>query len=438
MTATVTSATSTSQPPTPPTPTAPARGVAPPSAVEQRAWRTVARLLDGVHTGTVSVRLPDATERRFGAPGTGPDVHLDVHDWAFFRRVLVGGSVGLGESYMAGEWDCDDLTGFVWTVIANRDVVRRLTPASLLQVAADLALHVSRANRIGQASRNIAAHYDLSNDLYRLFLDETMTYSSAWFPHADATLEEAQHAKYARLADKVRLRPGDHVLEVGCGWGGFALYAAGERGCRVTGITLSRAQADEARRRVAAAGLTDRVEIQLVDYRALTPPPGGFDRIVSIEMLEAVGHRYLPDYFAALDRLLAADGLVGVQVIAIPEQRYGAYRLRPDFINKHIFPGGHLPSLAAMTRAMGRASDLYVHEVENIGPHYATTLHRWRDRFLANLDGVRALGFDDRFVRMWEFYLAYCEGAFRAHYVADYQLVLTRPLNRTLAAPSGG
>ena len=406
--------------------------VTPPSAVERRAWRIVTRLLAGVHTGRVAVTLPDGRHHVFGRAGTGPDTRLHVHDWAFFRRILVGGSVGLGESFMAGEWDSDDLPTLIWILIANRDAVRRLTPASVLQIAADLALHVSRANRIGQAPRNIAAHYDLSNDLYRLFLDETMTYSSAWFPSPDATLEQAQHAKHARLADKVALEPGHHVLEVGCGWGGFARYAAGERGCRVTGITLSQAQADEARRRVAAAGLTDRVDIQLVDYREVEPPPGRFDRIVSIEMLEAVGHRYLPDYFAALDRLLGPDGLAAIQVITIPEQRYGRYRLRPDFINTHIFPGGHLPSLAAMTTAMGRASDLYVTDVENLAPHYAETLRRWRARFLANVDEVRALGFDDTFVRMWEFYLAYCEGAFRARYVADHQLVLTRPLNASL------
>jgi cyclopropane-fatty-acyl-phospholipid synthase len=249
------------------------------------------------------------------------------------------------------------------------------------------------------------------------------------------SLEDAQRAKYRRLAEKARIDGSCHVLEIGCGWGGFAVFAASTYGCRVTGITLSEEQARLARDRVAAAGLEDLVDIRLVDYREMT---GSFDRIVSIEMLEAVGHGYLGAYFAQVDRLLAPDGLVAIQVITIPEQRYDDYRRRPDFIQRYIFPGGHLPSLEAMCEAMGDRSDLYVESAENIGTHYAETLRRWRERFTANVDEVTALGFDDRFVRMWEFYLAYCEAAFLARYIGDLQLVLTRPMNGTLGVEPYG
>jgi cyclopropane-fatty-acyl-phospholipid synthase len=302
-------------------------------------------------------------------------------------------------------------------------------------VAGDKLIHAARANRLGRSKRNIAAHYDLSNDLYATFLDDTMTYSAAFFESPTATLEEAQEAKYRRLAEKARVDAGCHVLEIGCGWGGFAVYAASTYGCRVTGITLSEEQAALARRRVTEAGLDHLVDIRIVDYREVD---GSYDRIVSIEMLEAVGHRYLGTYFETIDRLLAPDGLAAIQVITIPEQRYASYRRRPDFIQRYIFPGGHLPSLEAMAGSMGQRSELYVDDVENIGMHYAETLRRWRERFLERGDDVRALGFDEPFVRMWEFYLAYCEAAFLARYIGDLQLVLTRPMNGTLGTSPYG
>ncbi len=400
-----------------------------PTAAQDRARHAIAQMLAQLEVGALEVTLPDGRRRCFGHPGSELRARIRVHDWRFFTRLLHGASVGVGESYMHREWDSDDLVSLFRIVIANRAALRRITPAALLNIAADKLAHAARANRQGQTKRNVAAHYDLSNELYALFLDETMTYSAAIFERPQATLEEAQRAKYARLAERLRLHRGAHVLEIGCGWGGFAVYAARTHGCRVTGITLSREQAELARQRVAAAGVDDLVDIQIVDYREVT---GTYDRIVSIEMLEAVGHRYLGDYFAAIDRLLAPDGLAAIQVITIPEQRYEHYRRRPDFIQHYIFPGGHLPSLHAMTGAMGRHSELFVEEAVNIAPHYAETLRRWRERFLANIDDVRALGFDEPFVRMWEFYLAYCEAAFLARYVNDLQLLLTRPMNGTL------
>ncbi len=401
----------------------------PPSRQDLRHLGFVTSMLENIRVGRLRLVRPDGRWRDFGDPDADLTADLVVHDWAFFRHMVTGASVGVGEAYMDGEFSSDDLVALFRLLVANRAALKRLTPAALLNIAGDVMVHQLRANRLGQSRRNIGAHYDLSNDLYRCFLDETMTYSAAYFDHPGATLEEAQLAKYRRLADKVRIDADTHVLEIGCGWGGFAAYAAATHGCRVTGVTLSEEQAAYARDRMVAEGLDHLVDIRLVDYREVR---GRFDRIVSIEMLEAVGHRYLGTYFEQVDRLLAPDGLAAIQVITIPEQRYDAYRRRPDFIQRYIFPGGHLPSLEAMCEAMGDHSNLYVEEVENIGIHYAETLRRWRERFLGEVDAVRELGFDDRFMRMWEFYLAYCEAAFLARYIGDLQVVLTRPMNGTL------
>ena len=399
------------------------------SASDRRYLAFVASMLDNLSVGRLRLVRPDGRWRDFGDLDADLTAELRVRDWAFFRKLVTGASVGVGESYMAGDWEADDLVALFRILVANRRALRALTPATLLNIAGDVVFHRLRANRLGQSQRNIAAHYDLSNDLYRLFLDETMTYSAAVFEHPGQSLEDAQRAKYRALADRIHLDESCHVLEIGCGWGGFAVFAASTYGCRVTGITLSEEQAALARERVAAAGVDHLVDIRLVDYREVT---GEFDRIVSIEMLEAVGHRYLGTYFEQVDRLLAPDGLAAIQVITIPEQRYDNYRRRPDFIQRYIFPGGHLPSLEAMCESMGDHSQLYVEQVDNIGIHYAETLRQWRQRFLGNVDDVLALGFDQRFVRMWEFYLAYCEAAFLARYIGDLQVVLTRPMNGTL------
>jgi cyclopropane-fatty-acyl-phospholipid synthase len=407
----------------------------PPSAAERRALHTTASMLDQLQVGHLEVVLPDGRTRVFGNQDSDLRSEIHVRDWAFFTRLLHGASVGVGESYMEGEWSSNDLVSLIRIMIANRRALRRITPAALVNIAGDKLIHGLRANRLGQSKRNIEAHYDLSNELYSLFLDDTMTYSAAYFEHPKVTLEEAQEAKYARLAAKARIDADCHVLEIGCGWGGFASHVARTTGARVTGITLSEEQALYARQRMVREGLDHLVDIRIVDYREVK---GRFDRIVSIEMLEAVGHRYLGTYFETVDRLLAPDGLAAIQVITIPEQRYDNYRRRPDFIQRYIFPGGHLPSLEAMAGSMGSNGDLFVEEVDNIGMHYAETLRRWRERFLSNVDEVHALGFDDRFVRMWEFYLAYCEGAFLARYINDLQLVMTRSMNGTLGTEPYG
>jgi len=400
-----------------------------------RSQRLVEDLLAGITVGSLELHGMDGVVRRFGDPDHALKARLDVHDRRFYSRLAHGGSVGLGESFVRAEWSSPDTVAFIRLLIANRPALRRISPAGLANIVVDRMAHLVRGNRPGRARRNIIAHYDLSNDLYASFLDPSMTYSSARFERTGQSLEDAQRAKLVAIAERARLAPGMEVLEIGCGWGAFSVLAAREYGCKVTAITLSDAQADYVRGLIAREGLEDRIEVRIEDYRHVV---GTFDRIVSIEMLEAVGHRYLGTYFRAVDRLLGPDGLAVLQVITIPDQRERSYRRRPDFIQRAIFPGGHLPSLTTMAQAMTRRSRLMVEELENLGPHYAETLRHWRERFLGHTERVRELGFDETFLRLWEFYLAYCEGAFLSRYLNDLQLVLTRTSNGTLGtAPYG-
>lgn len=395
-----------------------------PAPAQRAAFGAVRARLDRLERGVLWLRLPDSDLRAFGDEPTGPTALLAVHDWRFFTRLVLGGDTGAGESFMDGDWSSPDLVALVRLFLANESALELRGFSGGLRRLADRALHLTRRNTRRGAKRNIRAHYDLGNEFYRLFLDPSMTYSAAVFPSEEASLEAAQREKYRRLADRAGVRVGDDVLEIGCGWGGFAEYAAGEIGCRVTGITLSLEQAAFCRERMARAGLDERVEIRVVDYRDLG---GRFDAIVSIEMLEAVGHEWLGEYFATCDRLLAPGGRAAIQVITIPDQIYDRYRRSSDWIRKHIFPGGHLPSLGAMQRAIADRSSFVVEQVENIGLHYAETLRRWRLAFMRRLDEVQALGFDERFVRMWEFYLGSCEAAFAHRKLGNLQLVLARP-----------
>jgi cyclopropane-fatty-acyl-phospholipid synthase len=397
---------------------------------------TAARLILGalgrLDRGRLEVTTPDGKTGVYeGATGSGPEVKVRVRDWAFFRRMLLEGGTGVGESYIRGEWEADDLVGLIRLGIVNARVLDSSSPVAWLGGLLDLIRHRLRRNTIGGSRRNIREHYDLSNDFFALFLDPSMTYSCGYFASEADTLEQAQRNKYRKIAEKARLERDDRVLEIGCGWGGFAEFAAREYGCRVIGITISEEQARYARQRMKRAGLEDSVSIELIDYRQMT---GRFDKIVSIEMLEAVGHAYLPAFFAKVDELLDDDGLAVVQVITIPDQRYGSYRRRPDYINKYIFPGSLLPSLQAMTNAVADHTQLSIEGLENIGIHYAETLRRWRLQFLERVAEVRALGFDDAFIRRWEYYLAYCEGGFAERYIYDLQLVFARAGNRSLPA----
>jgi cyclopropane-fatty-acyl-phospholipid synthase len=287
----------------------------------------------------------------------------------------------------------------------------------------DRLLHLSRTNTRSRARRNIHAHYDLSNDFYSHFLDPSMTYSAGLFDRPGVGLEGSQRAKYRRLAQWTGLRRGDHVLEIGCGWGGFADFAAGELGCRVSGLTLSVEQARFARQRMEERGLSDLVDIRVLDYRDVA---GEFDAIVSIEMLEAVGHRYLEDFFAVCDRVLKPGGAMALQTITITDQHYHRYRMGMDWIRKYIFPGGHLPSVGVVQSALARRTGFVIDRLENIGDHYATTLRHWRRRFWMKIDAVRHLGFDESFIRTWDFYLATCEAAFLQRTIGDVQMRLVR------------
>jgi cyclopropane-fatty-acyl-phospholipid synthase len=392
--------------------------------------RVLFAALAGLEGGALEVRAPDGVWR-FGDPACAPQV-LEVHDPRFFARLARSGKLAVGEGYQAGEWSTPDLPGLVALLARNHDQVFGRLPLSLLAAVARAVPRVELPRGLRRAERDVHAHYDLGNAFFSLWLDESMTYSCALFETPEATLAEAQQAKYRVLADATRIGPDDHVLEIGTGWGGFALHLARERGCLVTTTTISREQHGFATRRVAEAGLSDRIDVVYSDYRKLR---GSYSRIVSIEMIEAIGHRQLGTYFATIDRLLARDGFAGIQSILVPDQRYTLYRRQRDWIRKHIFPGGMLPSLEAVTTAARRSSSLMVHDVQEIGPHYARTLREWRERFLLRRSEVEALGLDLHFQRTWEYYLAFCEAAFATHALRDAQLVLTRPLNRALAAP---
>ncbi len=396
----------------------------------------VHRRLDGLREGRLVIR-DFGGSRAFGADSELAPATLEVCDPAFYRRVVTGGSLGFAESYLRGEWRTPDLTA-VLRVFA-RNVARhgggRWTHAALERPLARLA-HALRRNTRRGSRRNIRDHYDLGNDFYALFLDETMTYSCAVFATPDEPLAAASRRKLDLACRKLGLRPGHRLLEIGSGWGSLAFHAARHYGCHVTTTTISESQHAHVSARVRAEGLGDRVDVLPADYRDLR---GSFDRLVSIEMIEAVGHEHLPDYFRACAARLRPDGAMLLQAITIPDRDYPAYLGSVDYIQRYVFPGSGLPSLGAITRAVGDHTDLRVHALESLGRHYGETLRRWRAAFTSRLAEVRALGFDERFIRLWNYYLCYCEAGFEEGYVDDLQVVLARPgwLPEDAAAPGG-
>jgi cyclopropane-fatty-acyl-phospholipid synthase len=391
--------------------------------LDRVAARAMLAAASRVRHGRLVVVLPDGARREFGPPGSADVGELHVHEPAAAVRMLLGGEVGAGEAYMHGLWSSPDLPALLSVAARNREALAM--PEGWWRAPGRwrhaLAHRMRRNTRTG-SRRNIEAHYDLGNDFYRLFLDETMTYSSAVFDRPGLTLADAQRRKYAVMAERAGIRGGEHVLEIGTGWGGFALYAAGELGCRVTTLTISPAQHALATERVRAAGLADRVSVELRDYRDIE---GTYDAIVSIEMLEAVGAEYLAAYFEACDRALRPGGRLAVQVICFPHEAYQRQLRGANWIQTYIFPGGVLPSLAAMEGALGRTR-LLVRQVEDIAPSYVRTLQAWRAAFFAHLDEVRAMGFDDRFIRMWDYYLSISEAGFATGIAQDLQLVLEK------------
>lgn len=367
-----------------------------------------------------------ADGRRFRAQGAGPGPRAEIRVVSpdLFARLLREGELGFCEAYLDGDWETPDLQALMDLIqLPANDPVNDGFPAMGLVRGLERLRFWLQSNTHRGARRNIAAHYDLGNDFYRLWLDDSMTYSSALFRSGQESLERAQEAKYASIVDRMGAQPGDHVLEIGCGWGGFAEYAAAHRGLRVTGLTISRAQAEFARARIRKAGLEDRVEIALRDYR---DERGVYDGVASIEMFEAVGQRYWPVYFRTLAGRLKPGRQAVLQVITVAEHRWSLYRRQVDFIQKYIFPGGMLPTMSAL-QAQGRAAGLRVAGSLEFGESYSQTLRRWRETFLAHWDEVRALGFDTRFRRMWDLYLTSCAGAFHGGNCDVTQITLTRP-----------
>lgn len=354
-----------------------------------------------------------------------PVVRLTIRDMAFYRLVATQGSVGAGEAYGDGMWTCDDLVALVGLLVRNRDALDGME-SGLARVAGWVLKrwHAGNRNTHAGSRRNIAAHYDLGNDFFSLFLSPDLMYSSALWAGADDTLEQASGRKLDTICRKLELGPRDRVVEIGSGWGGFAIHAARHYGCHVTTATISREQHVMALARVRAAGLDDRVSVVLQDYRDLQ---GRYDKVVSIEMIEAIGAQYLETYFAKVADLLAPHGRALIQAITIEDHRYRQALGEVDFIKRHIFPGSFIPSIEAMLRAKTRASDLALVHQEDFGHSYARTLQAWRQRFLAHLPEVRDQGFDSRFCRLWEFYLAYCEGGFRERSIGVSHLLLTHP-----------
>jgi cyclopropane-fatty-acyl-phospholipid synthase len=392
--------------------------------------------------GRLSLEMPDGATAEFGAGaetlplGVGTSARIRVKRESFFKKCVLSGDIGFAESFIDGDWTTPDLAAVIaWFILNVGD-----TPTmSGSRRAKGLAINVLRqVNRLGHAmrpnsranaQRNISEHYDLSNDFFSLFLDPSMMYSAAKWSRPGVTLEEAQTEKNERLCRMLRLKPADHVLEIGTGWGGWAIHAARVHGCRVTTVTLSRQQFDFASQRVQEAALGGLVSVRLHDFRKIE---GRYDKVVSLEMIEALGHRYLPDFCDVVNRSLKPDGLLAMQFITCPDSRYQEFRKGVDFIQKHIFPGSLLLSLNRVNDLMSRKASLVLHDVEDMGSDYALTLRSWAKAFAEKIPEVKALGFDERFVRKWSYYLAYCESAFALRNISVVQTLHTRPNNLSL------
>ncbi len=409
--------------------------------------RAVLNAFGAMQRGHMRLELPDGESLELGNATTAATTDLPrgipaqarirVKRDTFFRKCVFAGDIGFAESYMDGDWDTPDLTAVVAWFIHNLDDAPTLSGSAkkraqawtlnLLRITNRFG-HLLRPNHAAQAKRNISAHYDLSNDFFALFLDPSMMYSSAKFTDSAQTLEAAQIEKNDALCRSLRLQPTDRVLEVGTGWGGWSLHAAQTYGCHITTVTISRQQYELAQQRVAAAGLQDKIAVRFQDFREIE---GTFDKIVSIEMMEAIGHRYLPEFCRALNRLLRRDGLLALQFITCPDDRYDEFRRGVDFIQKHIFPGSLLLSLNRVNEQLSAAGRFMLNGIDDLGHDYARTLALWRDAFNGRLDEVRQLGFDDRFIRKWNYYLCYCEAAFALRNISVVQTLHTRANNLT-------
>ena len=401
---------------------------APPGLVAGQIQRILARLLQRIRTGDLTLVHPDGRREHYPGRDPGPAVELNIRNPRFYRSIALSGDIGFGEAYAAGWWSTPDLPELLRFFVLNREHLRVSEALGIPRPAVSTfnrlrRLGGSRNTRSG-ARENIRSHYDLGDELFTTFLDPSLTYSCAYFPDRDTDLAGAQEAKFRLIAEKLDLGPGMRVLEIGSGWGGFALYIAKHFSCRVDGITISSNQLAHARQKARELGLEQLVDFRLMDYRDIAQ---AYDRIVSIEMLEAVGHAYHKDFFAALDRLLAPGGAVCLQFIAIHDQRYEAYRREGDWTRKHIFPGGLLPSLTRIMEVMRDTTSFTIRSLDSLAPHYVRTLALWQRSFRDNKAKVAELGYDETFRRKWDYYLSYCQAGFSCRVIDDYQMVLARP-----------
>ena len=384
------------------------------------------KVLAKLQVGSLVLKEPGET-LTFGTHDdpNAPHAEVHVHDNDLYRRILTGGSIAAGETFIEGLWSSPDLTAVTRAFSANMAMLEALSDRQHFLASAALKVsHWARRNTTARSRENISAHYDLGNDFFSLFLDPSMMYSSAVFPTPESDLATAATYKLKLICEDLELSANDHLVEIGTGWGGMAIYAAENYGCRVTTTTISREQYDYAREAVARRGLQDRITVLFDDYRDLS---GRFDKLVSIEMIEAVGHQFYDTYFSTLSRLLKPHGKAAIQAITMTEQRYEQARDSVDFIKRYIFPGGCLPSLTVISDALSRVTDLQMSSLRDITRDYADTLNVWHEGFLEKLDEVKEMGFDDRFIRMWRYYLSYCEGGFRERIIGTYQITMTKP-----------
>lgn len=403
-----------------------------PSATIKNKWlqnfarNQVLTRLAKLQIGQLSI-IENGQQTTFGSDKSIQAI-VTVHDASFYGEMAFGGSIGAGEAYMLGYWQADNLTNVIRLMAANQAVMDNLEGGFQWAAKPFLkVLHWLNRNTADGSRKNIAAHYDLGNDFFKLWLDPSMMYSSAIFSPRNISLQAASELKLKSICDKLDLKPSDHVVEIGTGWGGFAIYAAKHYGCHVTTTTISKKQHDEAILRVNDENLQEKITVLLNDYRDLS---GIYDKLVSIEMIEAVGHQFYDTYFAKVSSLLKPNGMALIQAITIVDQRYDAAKNSVDFIQRYIFPGSNIPSVTALLTSVTKSSDLRLFDSEDIGPHYATTLAAWRNNFFAQIDAVRKLGYSEEFIKMWEFYLCYCEGGFAERALGDVHLLLAKPENR--------
>lgn len=381
--------------------------------------------LSRIHHGLIEIHDGENTFSIGKRKDNDLRARIRVNDSLFYNSIVFGGSIGAGESYMRNEWSCDNLTDLIRIIIMNRDVLLSLD-IGLARFTEPLykIFHRRRKNTRQGSQKNISDHYDLGNDFYKLFLDETMAYSCGIFTSEQATMQEASLEKFDRICKKINLTADDHLLEIGSGWGGFAIFAAENYGCQVTTTTISQKQYELAQKRIREAGLSDRIDLLFEDYRELK---GRFDKLVSIEMIEAVGHHFYDRFFQCCGRLLKPDGLMLLQAITIRDQVYEQHKNSVDFIKHYIFPGSCIPSLTAIISAVTSATDMKMFHLEDITPHYAKTLRLWRKNFFKEIEEIRKQGFQDSFINMWEFYLCYCEAGFAERYLGNVQVILAKP-----------